>query len=175
MNTELVIEIGLAVLLVVWIAYRQFTWRPVRVGRVWLLPGILAVVGIAQFARTPDLVVTPLDLVLLAIEAVVGVGIGIAMGALARFRVADIEADAAPGSAPGRTVRGLESRTGWIGLVLWLVVIGLRIGLGVWGAHDGAVLVESPAVILISLALNRGARAVVLDLRARRRLEALAA
>ncbi len=173
MNPQLVIEIVLGVALVGWIAYRQFTWRPVRVGRVWLLPAILLVVAVVQFARSPVEAVTVLDVVLFVVEVVVGVGVGAAMGALARFREADIEADAAPSSAPGRTVRGLESRTGWIGVVLWLVVIGMRVGLGIWGAHNGAELLETPGVIVLALAINRGARAGVLDLRARRRLEAL--
>jgi len=165
MNTQLLFSILLGIVLLAWISYRQFTWRAVREGRVWMLPAILAVVGIGILAQSNQ-TVTAVDLGLLALEIVISVGTGTAMGMLARFRVARPAAAAAPAAAPRS--RGLETRTGWLGLVLWLVFIAARVGFAFWGHAVGAALLESSGAILIVLGFNRGARALVLDLRATR-------
>jgi len=158
----LLIVLGLA--RVVW---AQFTWRRMREGRVWILPGILLVVGLVFF-RSETTAITPLELGLLAIEALLSIGTGLAMGRLARFRTAEVQADAAPAAPAGRTEKGIESRTGWLGLALWLVVIAIRVGFAFWGHAIGATALESTGAIVLLLGLNRAARALVLDLRVRR-------
>lgn len=174
MNLQQYLPAVIGVLVLARVVWAQFTWRPVREGRIWVLPGILLIIGIVTLMQGAT-AVTALDFELLGLEAVISIGSGLAMGALARFRVADVQADAAPGAPAGRTVKGLESRTGWLGLVLWLVVIGARIGIGFWGHSIGASLVESSGAILLTLALNRGARALLVDLRAGRLRQDLAA
>ena len=173
MNTQLLFSILLGIVLLAWISYRQFTWRAVREGRVWMLPAILAVVGIGILAQSNQ-TVTAVDLGLLAFEILISVGTGTAMGMLARFRVAK-PAAVPDGQAAAPAGRGLETRTGWLGLVLWLVFIAARVGFAFWGHAVDAALLESSGAILIVLGFNRGARALVLDLRATRLARDLAA
>jgi len=167
MNLQQYLPYLLIVLVLARVVWAQFTWRRMREGRIWVLPGILVVVGIVLFVSEAT-VVTPLDLGLLAVEAVISIGTGLAMGRLARFRTADVQADAAPDAPADRTEKGIESRTGWLGLALWLVVIAVRVGFGFWGHSLGAIALESSGAIVLVIGLNRAARALVLDLRVRR-------
>ncbi|PZE37649.1 hypothetical protein DEJ31_05765 [Curtobacterium sp. MCPF17_031] len=96
------------------------------------------------------------DVVFLGIEALLSVGIGLAMGGRTRFRTV---------GTPDGKGRTMQSRTGWVGAGLWIALIVVRIGLDVVGAHLGAHLPTSTGVILLMLAVNRAAPALVVDQR----------
>ena len=149
----------LIVVLIGWIGFRQMTWRPVSIARMWRVPAIMALVAIVMLADTvKPAALTPLDLSVLVVELVISLGIGAWMGAIAHFRRLPQPV------STGRDNRDLatyESRTGGWGLVLWVVVIVVRIGIDVAAGMAGSHLAASTGVILLMLAANRAARTVV--------------
>ncbi len=152
-------SIGLGILVLVWVGYRQTTWRAVDGSTMWRMPVILGLVGLVTLIGTGT-VLGGTDLAALAIELVVSVATGAWMGAIARFRPA-----AAP--TPDRLVRW-ETRNGWWGLALWLLVVAVRIGIDVVAVQLGAGMVTSTGVILLVLAANRLVRVAVILSRAGR-------
>lgn len=155
MSVQLLTNVVIGLALVGYLAWKQSTWQFLDPARIWRGPVVMAGIGIvvlAQSAATID----PQDVVFLGIEALLSVGIGLAMGSRTRFRTV---------SAPDAKGRTLQSRTGWIGAALWVALIVVRIGLDVVGGHLGAHLLTSTGVILLMLAVNRAARALVVDQR----------
>lgn len=149
----------LILLLICWVGFRQLTWRPVSIAKMWRFPAIFAVVGVVLLAQqvTPS-VLTPLDLAVVAGELVLSLGVGAWMGAIAHFR---------PLGAPvqlgrdSRYVATYESRTGVLGIVLWVVVLGIRVGVDVLAAQAGAHLATATGIIFLVFAANRAARTAV--------------
>lgn len=94
------------------------------------------------------------------------------MGVLTRFRpVTDgtnrrIMARSRQPEAPVTT----ESRIGWTGLLLWLAVIAVRVGLGFLSHSLGLELASAFGTIFLVLGLNRAARAFVVSYRLNRHL-----
>ena len=115
----------------------------------------LDVVGVVVLAQTKATVTTT-DVVFLAVEALITVGVGLTMGRITRFRTV---------GTPDSKGRTMQSRTGGLGAGLWIVLIVVRVGLDVLGGHLGAHLLTSTGTILLVLALNRAARALVIDQR----------
>jgi len=163
MNLSVVGNVVLIVLLIGWFGYRQTTWRPVATGRMWVTPLIMAVVGLGTGVQH-GATLTGIELAVLVVELVVSLGVGAWMGAIAHFR--RISRDAAPSGRDAGAV--YESRTGWWGLALWLVVIGLRVGIDVVGAQLGAHVATATGLILVLFAANRLARSAVLAVRLQR-------
>ncbi|GAA3341902.1 hypothetical protein GCM10017714_27880 [Curtobacterium pusillum] len=155
MSVQLVANVLIGIALVVFLGYRQATWRYLDPTRIWRTPLIMAIVGVVVLAQTTTTITTT-DVVFLGIEALITVGVGLTMGSITRFRTV-----ATPDSK-GRTI---QSRTGLLGAALWIVLIAVRVGLDVVGGHLGAHLLTSTGTILLVLALNRAARAVVIDQR----------
>lgn len=167
MNLQLLLNGLLALALVAFISFRQLRWRPINVARMWRMPLILLVIGLITIAnQVKGERVTGLDIGVLAVELVIALGVGAAMGRLAQFRPLSRTGD------PNQPE--FESRTGWVGMVLWIVMIGIRIGVDVWALRNGALVAASTGVILIVLAANRAARTAVFAARVAR-LDALAA
>lgn len=182
-------NILIGVVLVGWILYRQLTWRIVSISRMWKLPLILGAVGIFMLAQAKNVHrITALDLTVLVIELVISLAIGAVMGQMAVFRPRDIRPGEpgdplagrrdglVGGRAGGRdrdrdrvervlnadgTETVLETRTGWWGLVLWIVMILVRIGIDVVASDLGSVLASATGVILVMVAANRLARVFV--------------
>lgn len=95
-------EILLGMAVICWIVYRQTTWRPVDVSRMWRMPGILGIIGVISLATTTKTTtLTGVDVAALLIEIVVSLGLGAAMGAMARFRPITEEAAAHYEQSPG--------------------------------------------------------------------------
>lgn len=166
MTVQLLANALLIVALLCWIGYRQVTWQPVSIARMWRMPIVLGLVGL--FTLTGGSVVihlTTLDLAIFLIEIVISLGVGAAMGAMATFRPLSREAAEAKASRSARRGGGLvptlESRTGWIGLVLWIVLIAVRVGLDVYATSLGSQLAASAGMIFIMFAANRAARVLV--------------
>lgn len=175
MTIQTLANILIGVALVGWIVYRQLTWRIVSVSRMWRLPLIMAGVGLVMLAQTKDAHrISAMDLAVLIVELVISLGVGALMGRIAVFRPREISADERR-DRRDRDGRGdprerrltdgtetvLETRTGWLGLVLWIVLIAVRIGLDVVASHMGAALVTATGVILLMIAANRVARVFV--------------
>lgn len=163
MNLNVLGSIGLGLLILVWVGYRQTTWRPVDAGRMWRMPLILGLVGVAALIGTTT-GFSAIDLAALAIELVISAATGAWMGALAHFRPLAVRPDAGSDLARARW----ESRTGWWGLALWVVVVATRVGIDVLAVRLGAQLVTSTGVILLVLAANRLVRVAVILSRAGR-------
>ena len=163
MNLQLIGDIALAAILLGWIGYRQTTWRPVSTAGMLRMAVILGVVGVGLLAPTTA-GIGGLDIAVMLVELVISLGIGAWMGALARFRPLD------PPVPVGRSGRlaTVESRTGWWGLVLWLVMIAVRIGMDAGAAALGAHIASSTGVILLMLAANRLARGAAIAARVQR-------
>jgi hypothetical protein len=148
----------LILVLIGWIGFRQMTWRPVAIGRMWRTPAIFGLVGIILLVQTvKPTALTPLDLAVLVGELVISLGIGAWMGAIAHFRrlAEPIVLDR------DRGVATYESRTGAWGLVLWIAVIAVRVGIDVLAGMAGSHLAASTGVIVLMLAANRAARTLV--------------
>ncbi len=157
MDLNVLGSIGLGILVLVWVGYRQTTWRPVG-ATMWRLPLILGLVGIASMLGS-GMPLSGIDLAALAIELVVSAATGAWMGVLAHFR------PLAPSDA---TSARWESRTGWWGLALWLLVVAVRVGIDIVAVQLGAGMVTSTGVILLVLAANRLVRVGVILNRAGR-------
>ncbi|MBE7163061.1 MAG: hypothetical protein INR72_17625 [Williamsia herbipolensis] len=155
MSVQLIANVVIGLALVGFLAYRQMTWQSVDPSRIWRLPVILGIVGVVMLANT-HATPTSTDVVFLGVEVLLSVAIGLTMGRITTFRTAP-EAD--------RRGRTLQTRTGWLGGVLWLVLIAVRVGLDVAGTHLGAHLLTSTGTILLTVAVNRAARALVVDQR----------
>ena len=176
MNISSVVDILIALVVVCWIIYRQFTWQLVSPRSLWRMPAIVAILGIVMLSQTKGLTdVHPLDLAILAGELLLSVGLGAVMGTLAKFRTrgqraSDVrQRSGVPAQFdPSRTVT--ESRTGGLGAALWVVLIVVRIGVEVLTAqYFPSALLASTGTILLVVAANRAARALVVTVRMERR------
>jgi hypothetical protein len=151
--------IGLAVIAVVCV--RQLSWRPIDPARMWKMPIVLGAVGIFSMARQTT-AMHPVDGVILGLSAAFALASGALMGRIARFR-------------PSVTDPGLiESRTGWLGVGIWAALVAVRVALDVAGHLLGSDLAISTGTILLVLALNRAASALVVSARRPRRAAYLA-
>jgi hypothetical protein len=155
MSVQLLTNTVIGLALVGYLAWRQSTWQFLDPTRIWRGPVVLAGIGVVVLAQGA-VTITTQDVVFLGVEALLSVGIGLAMGARTRFRTVDTP------DAKGRT---LQSRTGWVGAGLWIALIVVRVGLDVVGAGLGAHLLSSTGVVLLMLAVNRAARALAVDQR----------
>lgn len=163
-------DILIAIAVLVWVIYRQLTWRPVSAGSMWRMPLIMGVVGVIMLAQMKDIkAITTLELTFLLVELAVSFGLGAAMGTRAVFRTrAQRESDVMNRRGertgewnPANVVT--ESRTGVVGLVLWLVLIAVRVGVDLLANQMGATLITATGTILIALAVNRAGRALVIS------------
>jgi hypothetical protein len=166
------------IVVVVWFGARRLRWTPMDFSRMLRLPVILGVVGVITVLPTMQKAsLSTLDVSVLIVELVAAVAFGAATGAVTQFRPMTAAAIAAHVEKQDPAKRGNaelvthESRTPWIGMVLWLLFIGIRVGLGFWSSTDGSTLGTSTGVILVLLALNRGTAALVV----RARMEGLPA
>jgi hypothetical protein len=139
--------IGLAI--VVYLCSRQLTWRPVDTSRMWRTPLILGVIGVVSISQGGDAKFAAIDVVILAVSAVLSIASGLAMGRIAQFR---------PGVGGNHAT---ESRTGWVGVALWIGLIAIRVLLDVGGHSLGAQVATSSGMIFLMIALNRAARTLV--------------
>jgi hypothetical protein len=172
-SLQLVINAILIVALVVWVGYRQMTWRAVDPSRMWRMPIVLAIAGVATIGGTTSLkALTGIDVGVLLGELVVSLGLGVAMGAIATLR--PLTSDGirlyreahADDRRPSTSLVTVETRTGWLGIVLWIVLIAVRVGMDALAGMAGSHLAASTGVILLMVAANRMARVAVIVYRA---------
>jgi len=172
MTTQTLLDIVIGIALLCWIGYRQLTWTAVAPERMWRMPAILAIIGVVTlFQSGAGDRISAGDLGVLAIETVIALGLGAVMGLMAHFRpISDRTLAAFHAKDRGRslTVPTLETRTGWWGMALWLVLIGVRIGGEVYAHATHSTFLMSTGVILLTVALNRACRILVITQRATR-------
>lgn len=154
MDLQIIGNVLLAVVILAFVCYRQTTWRIASPATLWRMPVIMAAVGVYLLIRQGS-TFTGLDAAVLVIELVISLGVGAWMGAIAHFRRTE-DVDGVP---------QFESRTGWWGLALWLVVIAVRIGIDVVANGLGAHAATTTGVIILLLSANRIARAGVIGVR----------
>ncbi|CAM5376431.1 hypothetical protein [Leifsonia shinshuensis] len=159
MNVQTLTNAILIVVLIGWVGYRQMVWRPVSIAQMWRFPAIMSLVGvvlIVQQVKPSSL--TPLDLAVVAGELVLSLAVGAWMGAIAHFR--PLESPVRLGR-DNRYTASYESRTGVLGIVLWVLVIGVRVGVDVLASMAGSHLATATGVIFLVFAANRAARTAV--------------
>ncbi len=176
MNITTVVDILIALAVVCWIIYRQFTWQLASPSRLWRMPAIIAIVGLVMLGQTKSLTnIKPIDLLILAGELVLALGLGAIMGTLAKFRTRAQRASdfRQRGGVPVEfdpSVTVTETRTGALGASLWVVLIVVRVGIELLTAHYfPSALLASTGTILLVIAANRAARALVVTVRMERR------
>lgn len=187
MKVQLLADIAIGLVLVGWIVYRQLTWRIVSISRMWRMPLLLGAIGLVMLAQVRGgNPVSGVDLAVLVIELIISLGIGLVMGKIAVFRARTIR-PGGPGGLPvthrrNRRGRGrsigyenalsmdasetvLESRTGWLGLAFWIILIVVRVGIDFVASDSGATLVSATGVILLLVAANRITRVLIFAVR----------
>jgi hypothetical protein len=172
---NLVLNAAIGLVLLVWISYRQLRWTPVIPEKMWRMPAILAILGIFLLAKTGLAHVTGQDVAVLAIETVISLALGSVMGLIAHFRpISDAalqrwtRANAASSRPHTGATPALETRNGWFGMALWIVLIATRVAVEFWAHANNSALLTSTGVILLTVALNRGMRTLVIIQRAQR-------
>jgi hypothetical protein len=156
-SVQLLINVVLGLALVGYIVSKQLRWTRTDRAGVWRLPLILGIIGIISLSSSAkNLTVGTPDITIIGIELVLAVVIGLAMGRMTVFRVAQTA------DAKGRRI---ETRSGPAGAVLWIVLIVVRVGLDVVGGMMGAHLLTATGVILLTVAVSRAAAALVMDSR----------
>lgn len=157
MTIQTIANAALIVLLIGWMGARQMMWRPVAIARMWRTPAVMGLIGVIMLSQaTKPTALTVLDFAVLGVELVISLGIGAWMGAIAHFRALPEPIDTGRGG-----IARYESRTGALGLVLWVVVIAVRVGIDLLASMAGSHLAASTGVILLMLAVNRAARTLV--------------
>jgi hypothetical protein len=176
MTISTLTDIIIALAVLCWIIYRQFTWQLVSPSRLWRMPVVIAIIGVIMLAQTKSLTsVKPIDLLILVGELVLALGLGAIMGTLAKFRTrgqraSDVRQRSGVPVDFDPSVTVTESRTGGLGAALWLVLIVVRVGIELLTAHYfPSALLASTGTILLVIAANRAARALVVTLRMERR------
>jgi len=161
MNASYLFDLLIGLAVIAYLCTRQLSWRPVDPARMWKLPLVLGVAGVVSLARQ-QVTIHPIDLVILIVSGAAALISGTVMGRIARFR---------PSAADPRLI---ESRTGWLGVAVWVGLILVRVVLDVIGHRMGSEMAISTGGILVVLAINRAANALVLTARQPRRSYAVA-
>lgn len=153
MDSTTVTTALVAVAVIGLLVLRQLRWRVLDPAGALRLPVVLAAIGVLQLAQLRSARITAVDAAFLAIELLLSVGIGAAMGRLAAFRTAP--------DGSGRT----QVRGGPLAASLWIVLIGVRLGFDALGGVLGAHLLTQTGVILILIAASRATSALVVRTR----------
>ncbi|MFI5605624.1 hypothetical protein [Amycolatopsis sp. NPDC051903] len=152
MSNTVNILIGLVVL--AWLLSRQVQKRLVREDRKPTVLLVLAVLGVIQLASFFNGAAPTTTIVLLLVASLV---IAAIFGVIRAYTV-----------RLWRTDGQLWRQGTWLTIVLWLVAIGLHIGLDLLIDHNGAAKGLSGASIMLYLAVSLGAQRLVVQSRANR-------
>ncbi|WP_353113069.1 hypothetical protein [Microbacterium sp.] len=173
MTPQTILTIVIALAAIVWLSIRQTTWTPMSPGRAWRGPIVLLAVGAIMMVNgRPTLIPTGPELGVLVLELVIGAAVGAGIGFTAKLRPVSGQALAAhaAGRRADREAPTFEARNGAWGMVLWLGMIALRVGLGVLFASMGIAAVTAPAAILLLVGVNRLVRTGVILARVNARM-----
>lgn len=144
---DAIITVGIAFLII-----RQFIWRSARLDRMLRMPVIVIAAGIVYLIieLAGGFAWVPADWLIIAELGLVAIT-GTAMGYATHFREANDH---------------LQYRLTWIGIILWGVFVGVRIGNFVLASALGANLAAATGLILLSFGINRLAAIAVVRRRA---------
>jgi hypothetical protein len=144
MNVSALLNAVLVLALVVFVLYRQAIARPVVARRLWLLPAILAVIGIAAITHVDNGNLSTTAVEYLAVDLVASIALGGVRGCFVRL----FERDGV-----------LWRQGGFVIIALWVATIGIRIGIAVLAGAAGVANVMDAALELslgISLLAQNG-------------------
>jgi hypothetical protein len=147
MTSQTLITLVVALLVLARVLWTQSSWRPLEPERAWRGPLLLAVLGAAGILSSDLGPLTPADLGVVLIE----VAVSAAGGARLAHR-----------RRPPTTPVLLETRTGAPGILLWIGLLAVRIGLSAYSHSHGLALASASGLIALLLATNRAARSTVL-------------
>jgi hypothetical protein len=138
MNIGGALNVVLVLALVGWVLYRQTIARPVVARSLWLLPGILIVIGASAVSHVDNGHLSGTATAYLAVDLVSGVALGALRGCFVRVYQQN----------------GVMWRQGSrLTIALWLVNIGVRILISILAADAGVGSV-SDAALEIALGLS---------------------
>jgi hypothetical protein len=139
----------LVLALVIYVLYRQTIARPVTARSLWLLPGILIVIGAGAISNVDKGVLSSTAVMYLAIDLLSSIVLGALRGCFVRVFARD----------------GVMWRQGGvITVALWLVAIGVRIVVTIFASNAGVGNV-SDAALEVALAVSLLAQNGVVALR----------
>jgi hypothetical protein len=145
-----VLEVLAVIAIVAYVIGRQLLGESLRGKRVILLPAVLAVIGVTRLGGSGHPVRT-VDVVCLAVSALIALGIGLGQGAMMRLEARD---------------GGLWGRMPARSLLLWAALIASRVAMTVLASALGAHVAASSAPIILLLGVNRLGQAAVITRRA---------
>lgn len=122
MNVPAVLNALLVVALVGWVLYRQTIARPVVARRLWILPGILVVIGVAAISHVDNGNLSANATLYLGIDLVAS----LAFGALRGYYVRVFERDGV-----------MWRQGGAVTLALWVVSIAIRVVVAILAGNAG--------------------------------------
>src|SRR5579863_4874030 len=132
-NVSAVLNGVLVLALVGWVLYRQTIARPVSARSLWLLPGILIVIGLAALSNVNKGNLSTTAITYLAIDLVSTAALGALRGCFVRVFARD----------------GVMWRQGGaITIALWMVAIGVRVVVTILAANAGVGSVSNAALEL---------------------------
>lgn len=149
-NWAYFVLVGLILVLVI---FRQVRPRRATARGLFLVPGVITVVGLATIGQAFAHGVTSTDVLLLAFDAVVAVGLGLVRGATVRVWEQD-------------GVAYMRGR--WTTLVAWLVLIAARVGLVVLSQAMHSTVLENQNLLLVLLGVTLLAQSLLVAARMQR-------
>lgn len=145
-STGVIVNAALVLALVAFLLYRQTIARPVVARRLWLLPGILAVVGVLVVANVNKGQLSFTALTWIAIDLAVSLVLGAIRGCFVRVYERD----------------GVMWRQGGVITVsLWVLAIAVRVGIGYFAGKAGVGNVSEAALELALAASLLAQNAVI--------------
>lgn len=164
MDLQSLLNILIPIALVIFIGVRQVRWSALAEGSIWRLPIIMIVIGVFTIGKSGTIdSLSTADVALLSVEVVISVAFGCVMGLITKVRPLQVVTEKAR----------FESSAGWLGLVLWVIFIAIRVGFGIYASQSGSVIGASTGIILVMVGINRAARGAVMATRLTR-LDAVA-
>jgi hypothetical protein len=120
MNVSAVLNALLVLGLVGWVLYRQTIPRPMVARRLWILPGILVVIGIAAISHVDNGNLSATAILYVAIDLIASV----VLGAVRGYYVRVFERDGV-----------MWRQGGAVTLALWVVSIGIRVVVAIFAGR----------------------------------------
>ncbi len=152
-NVSGILNAALVLALVAWVLYRQTIARPVSARSLWLLPGVLVVIGLAAISNVDHGNLSTTAITYLVLDLVSSVALGALRGCFVKIFERD----------------GLMWRQGGaITIALWIVAIGVRVVIAILASTAGVGNV-SDAALEVAFGVSLLAQNGVVALRGTRR------
>ena len=133
-NVSGILNAALVLALVAWVLYRQTIARPVSARGLWILPGVLVIIGLAAISNVDHGNVSTTAITYLVLDLVSSV----ALGALRGCFVKVFERDGV-----------MWRQGGAITIALWVVAIGVRVVVGILASNAGVGNVSNAALEVV--------------------------